>query len=417
MVAEPVQVTVEALQKLYSRVNQFVNAQQDKLVNSEYYNQFFNIESSSPPVVQVRSFAAESSASNLFSSIFNTIAQNKVGCATVLGLGLGIGCYSIYKKWDHIHHPEKAKRRVPKLANGAKRDVALIVGSPTEPITRLVALDFERRGFIVYLTALDSLDLKYLSANPVGKNINYIDFSQSSIEDNLARFKQILKTPVVPFFGAEPHYLFLKSVIFTPCLYFPVGPIENIGINTWHKLTDRLLTYLKLFSSGMIQLVRSSSSKVILINPNNTSCLNLPYHAPESIFQHELMSLFTVLARELKQHGVYVTQVKLGNVSLTSEVLNSNSRIESLVNSEVRAWTSEMRELYTKDFTRAQFKSHRIKASGSGKGESIKSLFHLLFDLTYSSSPPSVSYCGKGARWCDYIAKVFPNSWIELFII
>ena len=53
----------------------------------------------------------------------------------------------------------------------------LIVGSPTEPLTRFIAIDFEKRGFIVYLTLLDNNDIKYIESNPISDGINYLNFN------------------------------------------------------------------------------------------------------------------------------------------------------------------------------------------------------------------------------------------------
>lgn len=45
----------------------------------------------------------------------------------------------------------RKKRRAKKAGNGARLEVVVVAGSPSEPITRSVSLDLERRGFIVYI--------------------------------------------------------------------------------------------------------------------------------------------------------------------------------------------------------------------------------------------------------------------------
>ncbi|CAK9437028.1 uncharacterized protein LODBEIA_P14910 [Lodderomyces beijingensis] len=402
MVAEPVQATVQTLQSLLHQTTDFINTQSDR-IQSKYHDQIF-FEPKSNPVIQVRPRVQQ----GFMSSLYRVISKNKT--AMILGIGLGIaGGVYFFMNWPRDSHTRR--RRVSKLTNGGRTDVVLLIGSPTEPLTRAIALDFDKRGFIVYLTILDSIDAKYISSHPLCEDINYLDFTHGTIEDNLLHFKQVIKAPAYAFPGAHPHRLRLKSIIFAPSLFFPIGPIENVGVNTWQKLSDRFMMYLKLLSGGLIQLVRSQAVRVISICPNNLSALNVAYNGPESVFQNQLKSLFTVLSKELKQHGVFVTQVKLGNVCLSHQKLGSNSRIESLVNTEVRAWTSEMRELYSSDFVRSQYVSNRVKGSG-GHGKPAKELFHLLYDLTYSKRPPTIAYCGKGARWYEYIARGLPHSWI-----
>jgi hypothetical protein len=45
----------------------------------------------------------------------------------------------------------RKKRRAKKASNGARLEVVVLAGSPSEPITRSISLDLERRGFIVYI--------------------------------------------------------------------------------------------------------------------------------------------------------------------------------------------------------------------------------------------------------------------------
>lgn len=45
----------------------------------------------------------------------------------------------------------RKKRRAKKASNGARLEVVVIAGSPSEPLVRSISLDLERRGFIVYI--------------------------------------------------------------------------------------------------------------------------------------------------------------------------------------------------------------------------------------------------------------------------
>lgn len=45
----------------------------------------------------------------------------------------------------------RKKRRARRAGNGARLEVVVVAGNPAEPMTRSVALDLERRGFIVYI--------------------------------------------------------------------------------------------------------------------------------------------------------------------------------------------------------------------------------------------------------------------------
>lgn len=417
MVAEPVQATWQTLNYYFDRTSNFVATQKEKVVNSDYYDRmqnwdtFFQKPSNPIPLTRRPPQTALEKASK-------HLENNKFYYTSILSIGIGVSSYYYYSKiyLGKIHKPEKPRRRVPKLENGARRDVVLVVGSPTEPLTRLIALDFEKRGFIVYLTILDEKDFKYIESNPITEDINYLNLNESySFENQMNKFKNLLELPVVPFPGAESHSLKLTSVVFTPNLYFPIGPIENITVASWNKVNERFSTYLKLFSSGLINLIRVQESKIILISTNIISSLDMPYHAPETIFQNSLKHLFTSLTRELSQHGISVTQVRLGNLNISNQDIASQSKIATIVNSEIRGWNEDMKGLYAYNFSNSQYKANPIKATG--RGTNLRNLYHLLFDTIYATNKNrSIVYCGTGARTYDWVAKIFPESLIEWFL-
>lgn len=45
----------------------------------------------------------------------------------------------------------RRKRRAQRARNGARIEVVVVAGSPSLPLTRALALDLERRGFIVFV--------------------------------------------------------------------------------------------------------------------------------------------------------------------------------------------------------------------------------------------------------------------------
>jgi len=49
------------------------------------------------------------------------------------------------------HRGGRKKRRAKRASNGARLEVVLVAGPPSEPIVRSISLDLERRGFIVYV--------------------------------------------------------------------------------------------------------------------------------------------------------------------------------------------------------------------------------------------------------------------------
>lgn len=405
MVADPVQATIETLRYYYYQTSEFLSNQQTKL-NTTIDN--FSVQEPLPLAKPTK-----------LERIWGNIDDKRF----YYGIGLSLISSSLiyYYKFHKINKP--FKRRVPKLANGARRDVVLVIGSPTEPLTRLICLDLEKRGFIVYLTLLDEKDIKYIESNPITDDMNYLNLKSNdkigttnNLETQLLKFNKLLQTSVIPFAGAESHNLQLKSVIFTPSLYFPIGPIENILISSWTKINDRFHLYLLMLSCGLIQIIRNQQAKTILINSSIISGLNMPYHAPESIFTNQLKNLFTILTRELKQLNLSVTQIRLGNLHISNQAQNSNLKISNIINSELASWNHHIKSLYGDSFSKSQLRSNPIKATG-GQGTSLKELYHTIFDLIYSKNRnPPVIYCGIGSRSYDIIARILPDSWLEKFI-
>lgn len=399
MVAEPVQATLQTLNYYYQTASKFVSDKVDQLPE-------FDLAKLNPVQTHIDYGTREE-------SVVERINNNKV-ILTVLTVGIGAGCWYYGNRSSHwkkfLEASKPAKRRVPKLANGARLDVVLVVGSPTEPLTRLIALDFERRGFIVYLTILDETDMKYTETNTITEDINYLNLVNSfSFDRQLNEFHQLLRIPIVPFPGAAAHTLRLVGVVFTPHLHYPIGPVENVTVASWTKILERLAVYPKLFSSGLIQLIRLQKSKTILISPSITSTLNLPYHGPESLLQNALQSLFSTVSKEISQHKLSVTQVKLGNISVLANG-NSASKKKSIINSEINGWNDDMRTLYSSSFSKTQNKA--IPIQSLLKGTNLRALYHLLFDLIYSKANPPVMYFGAGARIYEWIYCLFPTSFL-----
>lgn len=447
MVAEPVQATVETINHVYDLSLNFLANQRDYISQNEYVdkvlalNPFASTSSPQPKLINTK----DNSRYLLFFNGRHFTKKKVVLYSSILTIGIGIYTFKRmrgngvgFKLGEKKPNAESnsVKRRVPKLYNGARRDVILVIGSPTEPLTRLIALDFEKRGFIVYLTIIDEKDLKYVELNPITDDINYLNLNHSySFELQLTKFQKFLDTPVIPFPGAKPHNLRLKGCVFTPSLYFPIGPIENITVASWAKILERYHVILKLLSSGLISLVRQQQpySKVIVISSNILSSLNLPYHAPETFYQKSMQNLFASLSREISQHNISVTQVKLGNLNISNGAASKRISTHSpslstanLIQSEIRGWDDDMKDLYGESFSKSQYKSNPIKnysrgAAGSlgvlrGGGSNLRDLYHQLFDLLYPKNElklnPATVYCGTGARTYDWISSLFPGDFL-----
>jgi hypothetical protein len=80
-----------------------------------------------------------------YTQIHDWVLKNKI-LTTVIVIAAGGLTYHIIKRKSN-----RKKRRAKRAPNGARVEVVVVAGSPSEPITRSISLDLERRGFIVYI--------------------------------------------------------------------------------------------------------------------------------------------------------------------------------------------------------------------------------------------------------------------------
>lgn len=98
-----------------------------------------------PPPTKV-SMPAQLVPVNLYDRLHSWVMDNKILTGTVIVSVTAITFQIIRRRKTYGR-----KRRAKRASNGARLEVVVIAGSPGEAITRSLALDLERRGFIVYV--------------------------------------------------------------------------------------------------------------------------------------------------------------------------------------------------------------------------------------------------------------------------
>jgi len=96
-----------------------------------------------PPPPRSFQLARPVSTSTL-ARVHNWIMDHKLLTSAII-ISLGGFTYYVVKRKS-----SRKKRRAKKASNGARLEVVVVAGSPSEPIVRSISLDLERRGFIVY---------------------------------------------------------------------------------------------------------------------------------------------------------------------------------------------------------------------------------------------------------------------------
>lgn len=117
------------------------NVVRDALSSSEWLPASARPRPPPPPSPKV----IHSVPASTLSQVYNWALKNKI-LTSVIVVATGGAIYYVVKRKS-----SRKKRRAKRAGNGARLEVVVIAGSPSEPITRSISLDLERRGFIVYV--------------------------------------------------------------------------------------------------------------------------------------------------------------------------------------------------------------------------------------------------------------------------
>lgn len=238
------------------------------------------------------------------------------------------------------------KRRARKSPSGARTDVVVVAGATSSPLASAVALDLERRGFVVYvatssteeetfvrsLSRADLLPLPISSADPF------------SAQEQIARFQNLLGREHVAFDGAEPHHLDFKGLVLVPDTgAAPTGRIGDVASEEWSDVLNAKVLNTIATTQLFLPALIVQQSKVILLTPSITPALQPPGHAAENTAHAALKAFASTLSAEMREQstGVTVSQFKLGNFDIPS--VTAKQRREGQPTPKIRA--TPLREL------------------------------------------------------------------------
>ncbi|RAL67870.1 hypothetical protein DID88_008595 [Monilinia fructigena] len=266
-----------------------------------------------PPPPPARTLSAP-----VYTRIEQWVSKNKLLTRAIIIVLSGATYYITKKRSDY-----RKKRRAKRAATGARQEVVVIAGSPSEPITRSISLDLERRGFIVYVVC-NTIEDEVLVQNEARQDIKplMIDIvDPSSASAAIDRFTAHLRAPHSPFQGGKTHHLIFRSLIIIPSLTYPSSPIATLSASALSDLLNtRLLNpilILQNFLPLLIQLPFQGSSSsinaqkpsVLVLTPNIIPSLSPAFHAPESSTTSFLKTFTQTLTSELYPLSIPVVEV------------------------------------------------------------------------------------------------------------
>ncbi|KAJ5624486.1 hypothetical protein N7510_000795 [Penicillium lagena] len=357
----------------------------------------------------------------------NWMARNRAWTAALIAF-VGTGCVLFYgnKKLNG------KRRKARKAANGARKEIVVVAGSPHEPMTRAIAVDLERRGYIVYVTVLSAEEEHIVQTEhrtdikPLWLDLTTTSSSSSEIHPSLHEIHSLLTQPQSPLPGVPPHTCQLSGLIIIPSPNYSAGPVATIPPSSWADTVNTRLLSPILTTQVFLPLLtlRNNSSTIIFAYPSISSSLSAPFAGPEVATTRAISGFAASLRRELRlleQGNVDVVELRLGNVDLGPAYRNPQNQIAG---TEVLAWSAQQRALYGSQYL-SSVEQRPVASVGPStvRGSPARNLHHAVLDALepasrgiFGSRKSPVIYVGRGARSYSVIGAWVPAGLVGLML-
>jgi NAD(P)-dependent dehydrogenase (short-subunit alcohol dehydrogenase family) len=319
-------------------------------------------------------------------------------------------------------------------------------------MTRAIATDLERRGYIVYVTvssadeehivkAENRVDIKALWLDLTTVSVRYLRVkenqtdllnqtasSPSDIHPSLQEIRSLITQPQSPVAGVPPHTCQLSGVIVVPSPNYSAGPVATIPPSSWADTVNTRLLSPILTAQVFLPLLtlRNNSSTLVFAYPSISSSLSAPFAGPEVATTRAISGFADSLRQELRllEHGnVNVVELRLGNIDLGPIYRAGQSQIAG---TEVLAWSTQQRALYASQYL-SSVEQRPVASVGPAtvRGSPARKLHYAILDALEptsrdmfgrKTSKKSVMYVGRGARSYSLIGAWAPSGLVALMM-
>ncbi|KAI9371988.1 hypothetical protein BJX61DRAFT_475127 [Aspergillus egyptiacus] len=377
------------------------------------------LPSSVRPSPKSRPFTPQSQS--LYDRMHCWVSRNGAWSAAILAF-VGTTCVLYFGSQKLRAKRRKAKR----AASGGRKEIIAIAGSPHEPMTRSIAADLDRRGYIVYITVSSVEEEQLVRAEnrpdirSLWLDLTTMPSSPSDIHESLHQIHAMITQPHSPMPGVPAHICQLSGLILVPSPKFVAGPVATIPPSSWvDTVNTRILTPI-LTTQLFLPLLtaRNTNSTIILVYPSISSSLSAPFAGPEVATVRALSGFATSLRRELsllRHNNIDLVELKLGNIDLGPQYRNPNSHIAG---TEVLAWSVQQRSLYGLQYLNS-IEQRPVASAGPGmvRGSPARALHNAVLDALEPmpknifgrrAAKKPVRYAGRGAWTYDIIGQWTP---------
>lgn len=374
------------------------------------------------------------------------VSNNRTAIAVVLAF-VGTTAYLVHRR----KRAHARKRRAKKLPNGGKKEIVILACSTFhDPLTRSLATDLERRGYIVYVT-VSSTEEDSLVQQEAKSDLRplWIDLTSTvpnpayDTHPDLEPIRELLSTssrsvsPASPraSVGSRPYDMSLAGVVLFPgCSGYPVGPLALLHpSDIVDSVNTRLLQPLLTVQQFLPLLARhshdpNSPSSIVIAYPSIPQSLTPPAEVPSVVVSSSLSALAASLRREVRisSANIVVSELKLGNFDLGSTYSRTLNReiYPEAGHEHSRALT------HWHSSQRAAAKRSRFGQSSFIRGSSAREFHNAVFDAL---APPQtfkafnrwewqfpkrseVVFVGSGARVYHLCGAFLPAGLVSLMM-
>ncbi|KAJ5925554.1 hypothetical protein N7454_008193 [Penicillium verhagenii] len=379
-----------------------------------------------PPV---RASQMRSSPRGLTDRVQDWMIRNRAWTAAILAF-VGTGCVLLYgnKKLN------SKRRKARKAGNGSRKEIVVVAGSPHEAMTRAIAADLERRGYIVYVTVSSAEEEQIVQSEKradikaLWLDLTTTPSNPSDIHPSLHELRNLITQPQYPSPGMLPHTCQLSGLIIVPSANYAAGPVATIPPSSWADAVNTRVLSPILTTQAFLPLMtlRNNNSTIVFAYPTISSSLSAPFAGPEVTATSAVSSFAASLRQELRlleRGNVDVVELRLGNIDLGPGYRNPQSQIAG---TEVLAWSVQQRALYAPQYM-SSIEQRPVASAGPGavRGSSARYLHHAVMDaleptglnfLGQKKSKKSVIYVGRGARSYSVIGAWVPSGLVALMM-
>ncbi|KAF5021395.1 hypothetical protein F66182_6584 [Fusarium sp. NRRL 66182] len=358
-----------------------------------------------------------------FEKLQDWLSKHKILTGVVI-LTCGVVAYKGYE----TNKSCKKIRRAKRARNGGRTEVVVIAGSPTLPLTKSLALDMERRGYIVFIVcnAAEDESMVHAMKRPDIRALSIDTTDPPKAGSAIERFAHYLQSPQAPGPGMKPNQLTLKSVFLIPSLHYQTSPIATIPPSNFADLFNTHLLQPILTIQAFLPLLTSRLNpigekwvppKVLVFTPSIISSINPPFHAPEATVCSALSAFTEVLTAELRPLDIPVTHMQLGTFDFSSFVpARGGHHGQGLVAGNPESplvWPEGARHVYARNFvaqTSSAISGGRIRGL---RGSSLRHLHTSVFDVMDGSITSDTVRVGLGASVYGFVGRWAPRGLVS----